>query len=50
MEFCNTENETGLRVIRSGYYNHRKHGTRKARKNHALTTYSRVFRASGTLL
>jgi len=25
MEFCNMENATGRRVIRSGYYNHWNH-------------------------
>ncbi len=31
MEFCNTENENGLSVIQSGYYNHEKH------ENHGKT-------------
>ncbi|WP_255351924.1 hypothetical protein [Methanosarcina sp. Kolksee] len=26
MEFCNKENAAGRIVIRSGYYNHGKHG------------------------
>jgi len=47
MEFCNTENAIGCRVIKSGYYYHGKRNQlqndsiwillpRKARKNHGL--------------